>query len=594
MRAVLERDFLAEASRPRAFAVRCMLAAAVAALATALLAGGIRVLRAPPDVVGTLMFRGAGGALLLLLYLVTPPLVIGSILGERQAGTLPLVMATPISPAGFALAKLASRSGLVLLLALAVVPGLLLPLAIGGVGARHLVAIGGLAVALVLEMAATALWTSASHRKVATALMVSYLLPVFRWGLTLLVVSGWTSSRPWGPPPRVPDPVLFLLDTCPFGSFVRAFDWDPWRLAAAPLRMPGGGFVVPGPRLLLDAAWLPYLLYALVLGASAVRHAADRIAVAAEPDPPGALSPVSPRKRWVKRPSGKGYEQGYERIVVETFRGRLFRRLRGSPGTGNPLLWKESRLLDTAGSRDLYYRVLVALFVVQLAGMVAYLSTDRSALGVFSLQVTLVAVVAALHGAATFGHDRVQGTWDLLRVSPLTPLQVAAGKSLGAALGVGFLAVVPACHLLIGWAVGYFDLAAVALGFGVILFVPLAWLGVGLLVSLATAGTGPALARIAALLGGAALGLPVLGLGLEAYFHATVPAWPSPFPACAGASPPFAAFRILDWARNEPPGAGFGSVDALWIGAHVLLGLFLPFLLAAGLRERFAREAEEG
>ena len=95
MRAILERDYLAEARKPRAFAARTapgLFGALVIVFGT--LAGGTLAGR-DYDRIGSEAFEALSVALFVFLLLTTPFLLVGSLLPERQGNTLEILLATP-------------------------------------------------------------------------------------------------------------------------------------------------------------------------------------------------------------------------------------------------------------------------------------------------------------------------------------------------------------------------------------------------------------------------------------------------------------------------------------------------------------------
>jgi hypothetical protein len=142
---------------------------------------------------------------------------------------------------------------------------------------------------------------------------------------------------------------------------------------------------------------------------------------------------------------------------------RLDSRLRAWLTRGNPVAWKESLLLNTAWSRNLYYMVAAIL----VGGEVAFLHGLRNGwwdavidLWYLAGCVTLVAGLAAIQGAASMVFEKSQGTFDLLRVTRLTPSEIARGKVLGTLLGTGFLLLLPLGHLAISTLAGSRDLGS--------------------------------------------------------------------------------------------------------------------------------------
>src|SRR5258706_330065 len=108
MRAVLERDLLAEGARPRAFLVRGLVAAGSALMVL----GGVLGSRGTSGYLEARTFERASWIALISLVLLTPVATVDAIVDERVRGTLPLVLSTPEGPRGFAAGKFLSRAGL--------------------------------------------------------------------------------------------------------------------------------------------------------------------------------------------------------------------------------------------------------------------------------------------------------------------------------------------------------------------------------------------------------------------------------------------------------------------------------------------------
>ena len=388
MRAVLERDFVAEASRVRAVVLRTVIAG-IAVAGMAWLLTTLSALDAPTDAIGRQLYSDGSVLLLTLLFLVTPPLVVGSILAERQQGTLDLLLASPAGPTSIALAKVISRSGVALLFALGAFPALGLCLLYGGIEPGRVAGTATAASALVIEMAAWGVWVSSLTRKPATAAVLAFVLPLAHWMARVL------ATEALGSPPG-PGAALLLSGT-------------PWPSVLALLqpslpfvrRVGSGGatdvevFVREFP----DAAWLAWsILLAIIL----VLLAGRKLAREAEPSRRlpaflGRLRFVAAARRRVRR-----------RLVIE-----------------NPVAWKETLLLNSAASRPLFYAVLavlLVLFAVTCRGLDRWQVVSI----VLSIQIPLVAFVATVNASLTLGHERTQGSWDLLRSSLLRPEEIVA------------------------------------------------------------------------------------------------------------------------------------------------------------------------
>jgi ABC-type transport system involved in multi-copper enzyme maturation permease subunit len=410
MRAILERDYGAEAVRPIAFAARTLFGA-FAALTVFVVAGaGSAATDRSADVLGREAFGILGAGTLLFLAATTPVLFVGSVLGERQQGTLDLLLASPEGPRGVAAGKFLGRLGIVLTWASAVLPPLTVAVLFGGTSWRELANLTAGLLGAALELAAAGLVVSAVARRMATAAALGYLVPALHWAPGALL-----SAAPAGGAAEA-----LLRATSPMACL----DLPRWDRAVAGLR---GG--------LLEGLWSEPGFLLLGVGLAMAAVAVPFCAVALDRE----------------RPESRG---GRRSAVL---RPRLDGRLRAWLTRGNPVAWKESLLLNTAWSRNLYY-VVAAILV---GGEVAFLHGLRygwwdAEIDLWYLAgcVTLVAALAALQGAASMVFEKSQGTFDLLRVTRLTPVQIARGKVLGTLLGTGFLLLIPLGHLAISTLAG--------------------------------------------------------------------------------------------------------------------------------------------
>jgi ABC-type transport system involved in multi-copper enzyme maturation permease subunit len=406
LRAILERDYTAETARPRAFAARAIFGG-FAALTVLFVAGtGSAILGGSPDVVGREAFRIISRGTFLFLAAATPVLFVGSLLGERLLGTLDLLLVSPEGPRGVAAGKFVARLGTVLTWAAAALPPLTMAVLFGGTSWRELFNLAAGLLGSALELAAAGLVVSTLTRRMATAAVMAYLLPALHWLPALAEVPGggggwWATLRATTPIPWLDLP-----------------EWDRslQALGASPLAT------------LLGQPGIVHLLLGAALALAAV--------------------PLCARGLAREEPVGSGGS-------VRRFRGprpALEVRLRHALTAGNPVAWKESLLLNTAWSRFLYYLVAGIL----IAGEIVFLVLlDRGQwdpetdLWFVAISVSLVAGLACVQGAASMVFEKSQGSFDLLRVTRLTPAQIARGKVLGTMLGTFFLLLIPLGHILV-------------------------------------------------------------------------------------------------------------------------------------------------
>jgi ABC-type transport system involved in multi-copper enzyme maturation permease subunit len=563
MRAVLERDFLFEASRARAVVLRTLLAAVVSATIIAMLFTWPRDLAFDADVFGATLFSGGAVAVLLLLAMLTPPLVVGSILAERENDTLPLVLATPVGPRSFAAAKLLSRWWVSLLVAFAAIPGLALTTLFGGVAWLQVVGLVVTALALSLEMSAVALWVSSVSRRLATAVVLSFLIPATRWilaGMLMDFLDG--RSSPAGD--LVPWLGALSGGTSPVGPFIEMI--TPGEFA----QIPGLGGAIGLPwagALLLAQPWWAYLAFSTVAAGLAILASGARLATEGEPR---------------------------QSLVSRSKRGR--RWFRGRPAAGNPVTWKEVRLLNTASSRPLFYSVIAAMLLIFILGIDA-VQDDDEVLGIIAAMVTLISLVAAVNGAATFGHERSSGGYDLLRATLLSPREIVHGKQAGVLAGLGLLAAVPVSTGLIGLvcrSVGFATFLGILV---VVVLFPGFWAAAGMWCGVRSDRPRTAIVRVCAIFAVLLVGFPVAG-ALIAFGGRNGPDELGAFVAIA--TPPASIWAFLEMVKQmaEPYGEFRGFEDEftasgfVWTVSWGLIGTLLTLLLPRFLAKRLDRDRD--
>lgn len=410
MRAVLERDYVAEAVRPRAFAARWAPGAfAALVLLSGALTGGA-LADGDWDRVGAAAFRTIGTALLVFLGVTVPFLFVGSLLVERQRNTLEVLLTTPEGARGAASGKFVARLGTCLGWAAAALPPLTVAVLFGGTSWRALFNTGLGLLAWTLELAAWGLFVSAFSRKLATAAVLAYLLPAAHWLAAGNAFRGGIASVP----------ELLVAAASPISCMDLAA-WD--RVLAGSAKGALGGW--------LSQPGLWYLLLAAVLAALAIPAAAAAL----------GREETAPGERGLRIP-----------------RSRADAKLRRLLTRGNPVAWKESLLLNTAWSRLLYYMLLGLLFAGEIAVVAFHRSGNWDAskdCAYISVVCGLILAMAALQGAASMAFEKTQGTFDLLRITLLKPEEIAQGKFLGTLLGSGLLLLVPMAHIAFTTLGGY-------------------------------------------------------------------------------------------------------------------------------------------
>ena len=513
MRAVFERDFLSQMVRRRSFLLRALVASLVAIVLFLVLAENSRGLGSRPDQVARWLFAGGGVTVLSLLALLAPPAVVGAVLEERQRETLPLVLATPVGPTAFAAAKLLSRSMASLAWALAAFFPLASVLLLGGVAASQVADLGLLSVGVVLEIAGWGVLLSSLTRRLATGVFLAYLIPLGRWAAFMLVgaLLLWNPSGPRAGPLRAAAGDA-LMHSTPLPGAVRMVDPGEYDRAYGASRMPS----------------LSFLACAALLAGASVLAAGRRLAREGEPRG-GAPA-------WFRR-----------------------RTARPPPDRGNPVLWKESRLLNTSASRPMFYAAhglmaaAEAVYVVSCCTEVSSSGEVRELGMAFATgYASFLGVAAAVVASTALVHERATGTLDLLRTTLLRPEEILRGKLFGSLRGSAFLMAIPLLHLAMmacQEALAPVTLAAALLYSALcVLF----WTCCGAACGISATRAAAAVGRAAAALAAVFVGLPLAAI------------------ACAIAmrGEDFGEFLIMGW----PP------VTA-WVGMEALEILFDPAYL---------------
>jgi ABC-type transport system involved in multi-copper enzyme maturation permease subunit len=393
-RAVFERDFLVFTSRPRFLLLRTLMVVVpsillLGAISTSTLTG--------TTMLGPIIFGSCAVLLPALVMLLAPVVAASCIAAERALGTLPVVLATPVSPFGFAAAKLLSRLGVVLVLVFATLPLAGICFLYGGVSAGLFVEFAAFLAALAIFGVAAGVVASAWARSVGAAALLSYFLAIALPALHHAGAYAWAAMH--GDRSGRSGPLM---------SASISFQWSQMIQCVFAGRTLG---THPGWTLL---AWS--LLAAAVALAVATwrvaREAAGEVAAAGGSRRAGAL-------KW------------NDPVLDRAVRGSLLHR----PG------WSAWLRLG--------FLVLIDAIVV----VAAVAGNDLHKPGphvAFLLIVTfLVALFAMTAGAQSIAGERETGALDMLLATRLTPSEVVRGKFLGVLLSVAPLVAFALLHAAI-------------------------------------------------------------------------------------------------------------------------------------------------
>jgi hypothetical protein len=252
------------------------------------------------------------------------------------------------------------------------------------------------------------------------------------------------------------------------------------------------------------------------------------------------------------------------------------------------------RLLDAATSRVLYYAVLGVL-LLGMALSVGEVRHDRGLGWTVAWMTCLVALVAAVTGAVSFGHERSGGGYDLLRASPLRPPAILAGKMAGVFAGLLLLVAVPSGTALLTTVAGNSSGGAAAGAVIAAMLYPAAWGVAGMAFGITAGTTRAAVVRAVVLYAGALIGLPlaalVLGLlGFDGNFLGVLVLGSPP-----GVIYGFIAF-CAEWGSTGSGnlGAPYEFAGGVWFLGTVFLAAGTLWILPRVLSRRMDRDRVEG
>ena len=358
------------------------------------------------------VFRILVGSQCLLLLLLMPALMAGSIAHEKETGTLELLLMTRMGPWDLLIQKLASRCLTVGSLVLAGLPMLAITYALGGVTVVMLVTgLASLLTALLLS-ASLSLLASTWCRTTMGALFLGYGLLVAWIGLGSMAVGaaiGAVMVRPSalvalvnGLGMVVPGLTLFI-ETTPSPSTFHDLSDDSWIAVLDPVIQAVEGVWIPimGGLLALVLARLLLIRRAGVSGPNLVMRVFRRFDRLAE-DGDAAL--------------------GFSRPV------------RDLPTT-DPVGWRMLRGRSLASWRYLI-RILLPTFAAASALLIitAPLSGSdpaKSMVPVWYLVLIAMVLLTSLFASVLFISERTSQTLDVLLTTPLTPRDLLRGKAKG-------------------------------------------------------------------------------------------------------------------------------------------------------------------
>lgn len=415
-----------------------------------------------PQLAGGALFGSLNLAIFLALWLGVPLLTADAISRERREGTLGLLFLTPLRPAGVVLGKATVHILRALTLYLTMIPWLMVPVVLGGVGwadvaMAALVNAGILLVALAAGLVATTWsedWVKTALLAEALSLVLGLVFLELYQGIAGQVLANWTPTpAAAGAPVSVafspsgtllsPSFLPFSLGYSPPGLLAKL-----WALIGFATNYPAGmgmrvwnaAGMLLAPTSSWSMIWASYpaaahagwfaAVGALVMGSLATCGVAV------------GLAAVRVAASWRDQPLTRRETEVRRALFAPRFWPAALRSKAARALHRNPVGWLQQR---SAQARLVKWGwcAVAMLTVVALAGETA----DVPA-GLAWLQ-WLILLGLAFSAAASFRRERESGALELLLVTPLSPDQIIAGRLRG--LWMQFL---PAA-LVLAFAVNY-------------------------------------------------------------------------------------------------------------------------------------------
>lgn len=619
---IFEREFVALCRTRRWFVVRALLVGLLTIVLWFFLLFVQDELQM--DIIGQSLFAACVFVQVTFVYLVTPALVADLIVSERRKNTLDILLVSPLSATGIILGKLFSRLTLLFVIVAASFPVISVTLLYGGVRAEQVFGLFLVTIGTILFTAGPALLFSSLSRRLGTAAVLAYIVP-----LAFIIASpivafaindSWESSG------------HFLMRTNVFFA-ATAVAVDRWFMQMQAVRpSPAVGMFLTGaatcllctlvaiyrlrresrtrgfggaPRKLARAeADLLRLRNRIIqlkrdaLGAHGIEKFDTALAdidgalaeINSTPDRPRSATAIVNQLRGRLEQLGVTDDHAVAGLAERARGSRrrwLFRRMK------NPVLWKEINLVNTSQSRVLFYVVLAMLV---LSEVLFFLVTTRDTVAdepaphivLVTAQALLLMLLISVNSATSVIGEKEQGTLDLLRITLVTPLEIISGKVAGSLRSVFILALVPLVHLTVMAPYTEVTIGS-AVSFGVVLAVLLTFFAVyGVRASIVASRASRAILRSMGVLGGLLVAIP-LALLLMAIAAGGLD---DEFIQFLFVSNPLAMLFIP--AQNLAEARGreeewLGYVLA-WLIAYVLATGFLYFTLPVTFRKHLSRD----
>jgi len=465
---ILNRELLTFLRKPRAFIglLLFLLILAVVFVVNWSRVGEV-ITATDRDVLARRLFHLVAGAMIVVCSLYAFLITSTKINAERDAKTLDLLLAAPLSGLHILLAKYVSALAFILLLVAASLPFLMICFLLGGLAASDVTQSFAIALAAVLACGMIGLACSALCRRHHVALLAGFMM------LALLAGGGALLSVPIlemldvGSSDWINGVVMTVFEaTSPLGAFQHV--WDPRGM------LPPGFLGFTAPILVHLAFQAAVVAIGLLIAARAFRREAlgpadtarprrQRRALASAPAEPQRAGPLPPARR--------------------ARRLRLpWRRPWRIPDGANPVFVREDRLFFGRRPRTAILGLAAGALALALISWIirensgnAY-TFDNQMCVLAVMMLALLALFAPGFAARTITSERETHCLPLLLATPLRPVEILWGKfaavmkqAVRAVALLSFLAVVllpcPSAMLpaiLVDWAKILLPLAAIA------------------------------------------------------------------------------------------------------------------------------------
>ena len=363
--------------------------------------------------------------------LIAPSLTATSIAGERERGLLEALQLSPLTPWRIVCGKLLSAFSLIFLLLLVPLPISALCFMMGGVSGGEFLQAFALHCVTAVTGAAIGLCCSAWHRRANTALR-SVLIVLLTWGvgswIALQAASAFALAAAMPLPPGFPRPAptgvdwglvcSFIGQTHPIIGALSVFDFWGFRSLAVT------ALPVPPP---FNSPWAVSIVFQTVLSI-VLLWAATRAVRRPLRETYWLERKRAPQAAKAKTTARQGVLTGRREVPL----ARLFQ-------FSNPVLRRETYAkfrLRRSSSIAVIFEILLSLLIVYLyLSAMWWIVTDKLDgkpiwQGMSMTGVIAIMIGTALMGAGSFTREREAGTWESLRLSLLSPVQVIAGKLL--------------------------------------------------------------------------------------------------------------------------------------------------------------------